>query len=94
MLKLRTMWEAGRAARRGGFEAHHEKEARDGLEFMNAAAQKRCIGFKKNIVAAMRDGADEMCCARVKQRFAASDPNDGRTAGNHFANLFVRNRMT
>jgi hypothetical protein len=60
---------------------------------MNAAAKKRSIGFEENKMTAPRDGANQMRNARMKQRFACSDPNGRRTAVDKIANFFVRNGM-
>jgi hypothetical protein len=60
---------------------------------MNAATQKRSIGFEENKMTAVRDGADQMRNAGMIERFASTDPNNRRAAGDNFANLFVRNRM-
>jgi hypothetical protein len=77
----------------GRFESNGKKEPRQGLKLMNAAAKKRSIGFEKNRMTAPRDGASQMRNAGMTQGLASPDPNDGRTAGNNFADPFVRNRM-
>ena len=60
---------------------------------MNTAAKKRSLGFEKNRKTAPRDGASQMRNAGMTQGLASPDPNYGRTAGNNFADPFVRNRM-
>src|SRR6267143_5629507 len=60
---------------------------------MNAAAEKSSIGFEENKMTVLRDGANQMRDARVKQRLASPDPNDRRAAADNIVNLFVRNRM-
>ena len=77
-----------------GVETNGEKQSRRGLKFVNAAAERIAARFEKNEASAWRKGADKMRDARMLQRFATADPENGRGTIENAANLFVRNGMS
>jgi hypothetical protein len=78
---------------RAGIQTNGKKEARHGLELVNAAAKQGSIAFEKNKMTTSRDGTDQMSNPGMMQGLGSADPNDRRAAGNYFSNLFVRNRV-
>jgi len=60
---------------------------------VDAPAKKRSIGLEKNKVTGLRDGSNQVRNARMTQRLASSNPNNGAPAAVNFANSFVRNGM-
>jgi hypothetical protein len=60
---------------------------------MNAAAEKSSIGFEENKMTILRNGANQVRDAGMKQRFASANPNDRGAAADNIAHLFVRNGM-
>jgi len=58
---------------------------------VNATAQEGSIGFEENEVTAPRDGANEMSCARVVERFAPANPNHRCPILDKFLHFFARN---
>jgi hypothetical protein len=60
---------------------------------VNAAAQESAIGFKKNEVARLREGANQVRDSRMKERLWAAYPDDRRVGGGKATDFFKRNGL-